>query len=59
MNVREETDKQANGMATYSDVLEAQVLRHQAQDRMMDARSDYWIKRSAYLRSIGSSEENW
>lgn len=59
VNVREETDKQANGMATYSDVLEAQVLRHQAQDRMMDARSDYWIKRSAYLRSIGSREENW
>jgi outer membrane protein TolC len=59
VNVKEETDKQANGMATYSDVLEAQVLRHQAQDRMMDARSEYWIKRSAYLRSIGSSEENW
>jgi outer membrane protein TolC len=59
VNVKEETDKQANGMADYSDVLEAHVLRHQAQDRMMDARSDYWIKRSAYLRSIGSSEENW
>ncbi len=59
VNLREETDSQVNGMATFSDVLDAQVLRHQALDRRMDARADYWEKRSAYLRAIGAGEQTW
>jgi hypothetical protein len=32
--------------------LEAQVLRQQAVDHQVDARGDYWLKRSAYLRAV-------
>jgi multidrug efflux pump subunit AcrB/outer membrane protein TolC len=54
VNVREVSDRYTNGMVTFSDLLEAQVLRQQSQDRRIDALVDYWLKRATYLRSIAS-----
>lgn len=51
VNVREVSDRYTNGMVTFSNLLEAQVLRQQSQDRRIDAVEDR-LKRSAYLRSI-------
>jgi len=56
VNVREVSDRYTNGMVTFSDLLEAQVLKQQSQDRRIDAVVDYWLKRSAYLRSIASDQ---
>lgn len=52
VNGKEVSDRYASGMVTFSDLLEAQVLRQQAQDRRIDAVVDYWLKRASYLRSI-------
>jgi outer membrane protein TolC/preprotein translocase subunit SecF len=52
VNLTEESDRHANGLVSFSDLLEAQVLRQQTIDRRIDLRSDYWLKRSAYLRAI-------
>jgi outer membrane protein TolC/preprotein translocase subunit SecF len=52
VNVSEVSDRHKSGLVTFSDVLEAQVLRQQTFDRRIDARVDYWLKRSAFLRSI-------
>jgi len=51
-NVREVSDRHANGMVPFSDLLEAQVLKQQAEERRIDAVVEYWLMRSAYLRSI-------
>jgi multidrug efflux pump subunit AcrB/outer membrane protein TolC len=56
VNLAEETDRHANGLVSFSDLLEAQVLRQQALDRRIDMRSDYWLKRSAYLRAIAQGQ---
>ncbi len=56
VNLKEESDRYANGLKTFSDVLEAQVLRQQTVDHRLDARGEYWLKRSAYLRAVGSEE---
>ena len=53
VNIKEETDKHTNGLVTLSDVLDAQVSQRGALDRRTDARSDYWLKRFAYLRAAG------
>lgn len=53
VNLKEVSDRHASGLVTFSDVLEAQVLRQQALDKQIDARSDYQLKRAAYLRAIG------
>ncbi len=47
VNLKEERDRHANGLVSFSDLLGAQVLRQQALDRRIDSRSDYWLKRSA------------
>jgi outer membrane protein TolC len=52
VNLTEESDRHVNGLVSFSDLLEAQVLRQQALDRRIDLRGDYWLKRSAYLRAI-------
>lgn len=52
VNLTEESDRHTNGLVSFSDLLEAQVLRQQALDRRIDLRGDYWLKRSAYLRAI-------
>ncbi len=54
VNLNEESDRHENGLVTLSDLLEAQVLHHQALEQRIDARSDFWLKRSAYLRAIGT-----
>jgi outer membrane protein TolC len=56
VNVKEESDRNANGLVTFSDVLEAQVLHQQALNRRVDARGDYWVKRSAFLRSVNRED---
>jgi len=53
VNLREESDRYENGLVNLSDLLEAQVLHHQAMEQRIDARSDFWLKRSAYLRAVG------
>lgn len=57
VNLNEESDRYRNGMSALSDLLEAQALRQQSLDRRVDARKDYWMGRSSYLRSVGQSEE--
>ena len=52
MNVKEVSDRYDNGMVPFSDLLEAQVLRQQSEDRRIDAVVEYWLRRSAYLRAI-------
>jgi multidrug efflux pump subunit AcrB/outer membrane protein TolC len=56
VNLDEAADRQRSGLVTLSDVLEAQVLRHQALDRRIEAWGDYWLERSAYLRSISQED---
>ena len=51
--LREESDRQANGLSTLSDLLDAQATLQQTLDRRTDARKDYWMARSAFLRSCG------
>jgi len=57
VNVREVTDRYEHGMVPFSDVLEAQALRQQAHDRRIDLTVEYWLKRSAYLRSVAAEAE--
>jgi outer membrane protein TolC len=56
LNLREERDRYAAGLSTLSDLLEAEVLLHQAHDQRIDARRDYWLARAAYLRAIGRDD---
>ncbi|MFZ2490546.1 MAG: efflux RND transporter permease subunit [Thermoanaerobaculia bacterium] len=56
VNLREEKDRYTSGIVTLSDLLEAEVLLHQAQDARIEARRIYWLKRSAYLRAIGRED---
>ena len=53
VNLCEETERYQNGLADFSDMLEAQVLLHQASDQHTDYVADYWIQRSGYRRAIG------
>jgi outer membrane protein TolC len=59
LNLREANDRYAAGLSTLSDVLEAEVLLHQAQDQRIDARRDYWLARAAYLRAVARDEVVW
>jgi len=52
-NLKEVSDRHKNGLVTFSDVLEAQVLLQNAKDKQIDVRNEYWLKRSAFLRSVG------
>lgn len=54
VNFREERDRTDNGFGTRSDLLEAQVLLHQATDRRIDARIALVLSRSSYLRAIAA-----
>lgn len=56
VNLAEQKSGYASGLKPLSDVLEAEVLKHQAEDRRIDARSDYWQKRAAYLRAVHGKE---
>lgn len=41
---------------TLSDLLEAEAQLHQAPDDRIEARREYLLKRSAYLRAIGRED---
>ena len=56
VNLREASDRSAGGLATLSDLLEAQVLHRQATDRRTDARVEYWLALSAFRRAVGAEE---
>ena len=56
VNVKEQSDRYTNGMAPFSDLLEAQVLMQQSRDRRTDAAVDYWVRRAAYLRAIARDQ---
>lgn len=53
VNVREVSDRHANGLVPLSDLLEAQATKQQALDQQIDGRGEYWLRRSAYLRAVG------
>lgn len=53
VNLAEERDGYENGLEEFSDLLEAQTLLHQAEERRIDARIAVVLKRSAYERAIG------
>ncbi|HYG67415.1 MAG TPA: TolC family protein, partial [Anaeromyxobacteraceae bacterium] len=53
VNLGEQKDGHASGLVTLSDVLEAEVLAHEASTRRIDARIAFALKRSAYLRATG------
>jgi len=54
VNLAEMRDGYDSGLETFSDLLEAQTLVHQASDRRIDARIAVVLKRSAYLRAIAA-----
>lgn len=56
VNLQEQKDRYDNGLVTLSDLLEAEVLLHQAQGERIEARREYWLKRAAYLRAIGRED---
>ena len=56
VNLTEENDRYRSGLATLSDLLEAQALRQEALAGRVDARKDYWMKRCEYLRSTSTRE---
>lgn len=53
VNAREVSDRYRNGLAPFSDLLEAEALRQEALAHLIDNRAEYWIKRSAFLRAVG------
>ena len=57
VNVREVSDRHNNGLVPLSDLLEAQALRQQSLDQQIDNRGEFWLKRSAFLRSVGRDEQ--
>jgi multidrug efflux pump subunit AcrB/outer membrane protein TolC len=54
VNLAEERDGYESGLETFSDLLEAQTLMHEATNRRIDARIAFTLKRSAYLRAIAA-----
>ncbi len=56
-NLTEESDRYQNGLSTFSDLLDAQALRQNAQTDRLDSWRDYWKARGAYLRSVGASSQ--
>ena len=54
VNVREVSDHYENGIVPFSDLLEAQALRQEAFGHRIDARADYWVKRSKYLQAVAA-----
>lgn len=57
VNLGEENDRYRNGIATASDYLEALVSRQESLDKRLEVRKDYWLARSAYLRSVAQSTD--
>lgn len=53
VNLAEERDGYESGLEKFSDLLEAQTLLNQAEERRIDARIAVVLKRSAYERAIG------
>jgi len=53
VNLDEKRSQHGSGLVTLSDVLEAQVLLHRAEDRRIDARVDWALARAGYERAIG------
>ncbi len=52
----EERDRYEAGSHDLSDLLEAEVLVQKARDRRIEARREFWLARSAYLRAVGQDD---
>ncbi len=55
VNLAEEGDRYRNGLATLSDLLEAQTLRQGTLEGRVEAWKTYWKSRCDYLRSVGNN----
>lgn len=53
-NFAVESDRHRSGIGSLSDLLEAQALRQKTVEELVSSRRDYWLRRSAYLRSTGA-----
>lgn len=53
-NFAVESDRHRSGIGSLSDLLEAQALRQKTVEELVASRRDYWLRRSAYLRSTGA-----
>lgn len=58
VNLKDETQRFAQGVSTLSDVLDAETLRQRALNQRIEARQDYWVKRAAFLRAVGEETGN-
>jgi multidrug efflux pump subunit AcrB/outer membrane protein TolC len=56
VNVKEVDDRYKNGIAPFSDLLEAEALRQETLGHTIDNRAEYWTKRAAYLRAVGRDQ---
>jgi outer membrane protein TolC len=54
--VKEVDDRYKNGIAPFSDLLEAEVLRQETLGHTIDNRAEYWTKRASYLRAVGKDQ---
>jgi outer membrane protein TolC len=52
-NFKVNNDSYKNGLITISDLLEAQALMQQTQDQLIDAKTNYTVKKTTYLKCIG------
>ena len=52
-NLKVNQDSYQNGLITVADLLEAQALRQQMNDQVIDARAGYRIKQVGYLQATG------
>ena len=52
-NLKVNQDSYQNGLITVADLLEAQALRQQMNDQLIDARAGYRIKQVGYLQATG------
>lgn len=52
-NVAVESDRHRSGIGSLSDLLEAQAMRQKSLEERVEARRNYWLRRSAFLRATG------
>ncbi len=52
-NLKVNTDSFDNGIITISDLLEAQSLLQHAEDQLVDAKSNYIVKKTTYIKVTG------
>ena len=56
-NLKVNEDSYKNGLINVSDLLEAQALLQQTEDQLIDAKSNYVVKRTTYLQVTGRYQQ--